>query len=295
MATNDPIALKQLDYSNPAHRDLSDVAVLALAQAGDPSAQWSLTWRVENDIRRTVGKFLSNLSLRGGPKREDFEAEARSAVAAVAPNWIPAKGKFSSYAFPIVFHACNEVMADQGGHVGVHKDLWKKGVELKKLRDEYEDAFGKAPLLHELAFFADLPEYECNKLLSVIRCPMPIPAEDGHSADANDSGTSEHSSNAKAAQVRTLSADGEVAADSDPLTLLEAEDQKEFIRWAVRQLDPEEQLVLASNFGLFEQPQRELGDIAKQMRTNKSRLYSMKLLAMKRLRGILAAKGITHS
>ena len=95
--------------------------------------------------------------------------------------------------------------------------------------------------------------------------------------------------------MRTLSADGEVAADSDPLTLLEAEDQKEFIRWAVRQLDPEEQLVLASNFGLFEQPQLELGAIAKQMRTNKSRLYSMKLLAMKRLRGILAAKGITHS
>ena len=291
MEPYDPIAPQRLEYDNPAHQALTDLELLALIQSGDASAQWSLAARVKPQIKKMVGIFLSKVSPRGGLDgeavrgaldKEDLITSSSYAVAAAAPKWKPAKGKFSSYACKIVFRACNEMMAECGGPVGVNKELWDKAVQVKNLRDEYEVAFGKPPLPHELAIFANLTEYETFKLLSVIR-PVAMLGYGGSFSDAN------------AAQVRTLSADGEVAADNDPLTTLEAKDQKEFIRRAVRQLDREAQLVLGNCFGLNDQPEQAWDELAKQMGTNKTRLYSIKFKALERLRGMLAAEGITAS
>lgn len=237
----------RLDYAHKPYQALTDQALSALARAGDQAASWTLTYRTEGTILKTVRKVYQSQPVHGSVcTAEDLLHYARKAVCDAIVKWNPSRAfSLNAYAAKIAKNEVGERIA-ANGPIRADRATRSKGLELKEQAQAFASQHGREPDQHELVELTGKSPLEVFRLLSLVNCPVSV--EERQTANRELTAGGERLSGYQSDQP------GEADATPASVKIVQA-DLVEQAMSGLDQLTEPQRIVIVATFGLGGQPE----------------------------------------
>ena len=157
------------ESSQPYLKDEEIKRLIKLSQEGDQEARNLIVEKNMRLVWSVVQRFLN----RGYDPDDLFQIGCIGLLKSVDKFDLNYDVKFSTYAVPMIIGEIQRFIRDDGA-IKVSRSLKETGHKIRRAKDELSKELGRAPTIHELATYLDLPTEEILLAQEAILTPTSI-------------------------------------------------------------------------------------------------------------------------
>ena len=157
------------ESNQPYLKDEEIKRLIKLSQEGDQEARNLIVEKNMRLVWSVVQRFLN----RGYDPDDLFQIGCIGLLKSVDKFDLNYDVKFSTYAVPMIIGEIQRFIRDDGA-IKVSRSLKETGHKIRRAKDELSKELGRAPTIHELATYLDLPTEEILLAQEAILTPTSI-------------------------------------------------------------------------------------------------------------------------